>query len=214
MEEREFPEILLSQSRTGFFINHYSSFIQKGEKYIKGGDVIRLFHQEIEGFLTSNVTPLYGKYSAFFSLKKSARSKSSNNIFQIELENSIKGGVVIWRTTFIRFKHLGTGKYLTLKDPNKPRAIQLSKTPNKANLFVLFPVDNQTSSHNWVEHFTFFRIRHSSGLWFSSDKQNPILDPHVSKDERHFSKASKHHSYFEVNLFFKKKLSFFFSSFF
>lgn len=89
--ELQYPEINLAQSRSSFRICQYAAFLQEGVKYVKGGDVIRIYHQEAEAFLKGNVTPLYGIYDLFFKVKKSARSKSSNNTFQIELENAIEG---------------------------------------------------------------------------------------------------------------------------
>lgn len=102
---------------------------------------------------------------------------------------------------------MGTGAYLTLKDkPNSDtKEIQLSKKLNESNLFALYPVDKQTSSRNWVQYLTFFRVRHSSGLWLSGNKENRILDPKLEGKDL-VSKTSHKNVCFEVlNPFFLKK---------
>src|SRR5690349_17912990 len=47
--------------QTGWNIYHYAPFIPKSEKFVKAGDVVRIYHQEVEGFLKSNLEPLYQK---------------------------------------------------------------------------------------------------------------------------------------------------------
>jgi hypothetical protein len=39
----------------------YAPFIPEAEKFLQAGDVIRIYHQEMDAFMKSNITPLYNK---------------------------------------------------------------------------------------------------------------------------------------------------------
>lgn len=114
-------EVNLYNAQTGWTVNHYAPFIPNSEKYVKSGDVIRLFHQEAEGFIKANLSPLYDIYDVFLKVSKSGGRKdttSSNTLWQIELRNSVQGGILTWNTP-CRFRHVGSGKYLSLNTSGK-----------------------------------------------------------------------------------------------
>lgn len=167
--EEKFPdsdlkEINCFSSRTAFVVNHYAPYVPKSERFLKGGDVVRIFHQEVEGFLKANLTALFGdkKYSVY--AKKVGRGKrhetrSSNALFQIELKNASKGGLIPWNTE-CRFRHMGTEKFLALGESTEKEVyLYLTRDVNEPTLFTFHPVDK---GENYITFGSFFRIKHSS----------------------------------------------------
>ena len=103
---------------------------------LNAGDVIRIFHKEIDGFLTSEfIVAQPGAELArgaatstsklFFEshplqlssrpnvpqVSQPAASSNSNSLWMVELENTMRGGIVTFENS-VRFKHIPTGKYL------------------------------------------------------------------------------------------------------
>jgi hypothetical protein len=77
--------------------NHFASvnLTQDIDNAIKGGDVIRLFHQEFEGFVRADHSKLIGRddYEVFLKLTKNGKNKTrnTNTMWQVELQDSVKG---------------------------------------------------------------------------------------------------------------------------
>lgn len=64
---------------------------------LRGGDVIRFFHQEYEGFMRADHTKLMGRddYEVYLKLTKGGKNKTrnTNTMWQVELQDSMKGKV-------------------------------------------------------------------------------------------------------------------------
>jgi len=165
-EDNGFLEVSLNSNQTGWSVSHFASFQPKSENFIKAGDVIRIFHQEKEGFLKANITPLFDnmQHEVFVKCKGKKgnvmESKSSNTLFQVELRNNL-GGMIGWRSE-IRLKHLGTGKYLCVNPKTKTDAkvnLLLTtdlKTFDQETLFIFNPVD---PGNQFISYGTYCRIQ-------------------------------------------------------
>ena len=53
-------EVNLHNGQTTWNVTHYAPFIPQADRFVKGGDVVRLYHQEVEGLLQCNIKPLFG----------------------------------------------------------------------------------------------------------------------------------------------------------
>jgi hypothetical protein len=52
-------EITLYNQQTGWHIHHYAPFVREGDNLVNGGNVVRIYHPEAEGFIQARETPLY-----------------------------------------------------------------------------------------------------------------------------------------------------------
>jgi len=162
-------EINLFSSQSGWNIHRYAPYIPETEKFVSGGDVLRIFHQEAEGFVKANITPLYDRkeYQIFIKTKgkktgRSDETKSSNTMWQIETR-SVQGGLIPWNTE-CRFKHQGTGKYIALSKDAVNGNVHLMFTRDFRNLgtiFTICPVDQ--GSENYIPYGSYFRLKHAAG---------------------------------------------------
>ena len=101
---------------TGWKLSQFAAFTADADKIVSVGDVVRLFHQESEGYFGAAATPLFGRHHVFLKRANASllthKEHSSNTLWQIELLNvSEKGGPLTWNTNY-RLKHLGSGKHL------------------------------------------------------------------------------------------------------
>jgi hypothetical protein len=97
---------------TGFRVDKYRSCSPDSHEYLMGGDHVRLFHKELEGFLS-----VTGKYFDGFSCVPVNQSTSftSLSIWEFEHGGCTVGAPLTWRTP-CRMKHLSAGnRYLALK---------------------------------------------------------------------------------------------------
>lgn len=108
----------------------------RATRTLNAGDVIRIFHKEIDGFLTSEFQvaqpgaelargaatstsklffeshPLQNTpRPATHHASQVAPSSNSNALWMVELENTMRGGMITFEHS-VRFKHIPTGKYL------------------------------------------------------------------------------------------------------
>nr|KAJ3421656.1 hypothetical protein HK105_002785 [Polyrhizophydium stewartii] len=118
-------------------------------RFIRKGMFIRLYHKEMEGYVTSAPTilapdtpPILGQQvqlsTYFFDPLNPIESTSSLTFWQIEAEDAFRGGPVEWRQP-IRLRHAVTGLYLKViqSDESAPlsrpgsRAGRRSRSPGR-----------------------------------------------------------------------------------
>lgn len=105
----------------------------RATRTLNAGDVIRIFHKEIDGFLTSeylvaqpgaelargaatSTSKLFFESHPLQAASKSSNhqtvsTSNSNSLWMVELENTMRGGMIKFEHS-VRFKHIPTGKYL------------------------------------------------------------------------------------------------------
>lgn len=110
---------------------------------LKAGDIVRLYHKELEGYLsvmstrvrdTVHIVRRYGGPTMTEAVKK-----ITGNMWEIENEDPSQGGMVMW-TRGYRLKNLATGKYLC--------AIPMSDTGSTTQHDTYTDVDEITSVAN------------------------------------------------------------------
>lgn len=125
---------------------------QASTRCLKAGDVIRIFHKEIDGFLTNEVSmptteanrgAVTASSKLFFeshiSMNASNRhdavlasqSSNSNSLWMVELENIMRGGIVSFEHS-VRFKHIPSGKYLACEFLHEEAEATLSEMIDSA----------------------------------------------------------------------------------
>lgn len=159
----------------------------------KAGDVLRIFHQEAEAFLKAEQRPLFNnsKYSVFAKKIKGKKqeSKSSNILFQIELQDPTMGGILGWKTPY-RLKHVGTEEYLAVTPAKEhdESHFYLTSELTPITLFELHPVDK--SDH--ISYGSYFRIQHQLTKRYLrvnfTDKINDV-NSHEHEILKHLSKS-------------------------
>jgi dolichyl-phosphate-mannose--protein O-mannosyl transferase len=111
---------------------------------LKGGDVIRLFHQEYDGFIRADHKKLMDRddFEVYLKLTNGGKNKTrnTNTMWQVELQDSMKGGYVTWDSR-VRLKHLGTGKYLAIAEKTGNMHLT-TKIHSYLTLFVFSPIES------------------------------------------------------------------------
>jgi hypothetical protein len=93
---------------TGFIGPKFSS------KFLKAGDVIRLYHQNADGYL--DVDPEKSNTVKIRLDKDKDAKNSSNSMWEVELYDPSRGGILTWQNMY-RFRHVATNRYLTVRLP-------------------------------------------------------------------------------------------------
>ncbi|KAL9643554.1 hypothetical protein ABK040_010167 [Willaertia magna] len=134
-----------ASSITNWRIRLFSPYLGFGsESFVKAGDVIRLYHTELKGFLSVN--PRSGRVECVNGTSKDkeeeskdgsthrGKKKRNNNserdsslkidthftdtLWELELLDPSRGGAIQWNQNY-RFKHVATGKYLYARNNEK-----------------------------------------------------------------------------------------------
>ncbi|KAF0982201.1 hypothetical protein FDP41_012062 [Naegleria fowleri] len=201
-----------SYSRTNWRIRLFSPYLGVNSNTLKAGDVIRLYHTELRGFLTVNTktgrvecighskshshssgSTLQGeKHNLPFKSKKSNEvnetpsidkySSQTDTLWEVEMLDPTRGGALMWFGKY-RLKHISTGKYLFAT--NDSRLFLQSDQDDSGLLMEDLSLDEDDDE---------FGV---SGAFFSKlsnrvkkSTKTPVTD--FSKDPRHdpFSRAS------------------------
>ena len=89
-------------------------------------------------------------------------------LFKIESSNPLYGERVCWQTNFYRFKHLISGRYLSLGGENLENKLNLEKEPSLYSLFMFFQV--QTTHKNdlanrYVKRDSYYKLKSFYQSW-------------------------------------------------
>eukprot|EP00753_Platysulcus_tardus_P010959 PLAT3172.1.p1 GENE.PLAT3172.1~~PLAT3172.1.p1 ORF type:complete len:3198 (-),score=1828.26 PLAT3172.1:113-9706(-) len=99
----------------------YSDYNPAADRYIMGGDAVRLRHTEADAYLCADVDT--GRvYLRVYSGEESSEALSTDALWEIELEDPQKGHTCTWMKGLerarYRFRHIGTGKFLAAETPD------------------------------------------------------------------------------------------------
>ncbi|XP_077862152.1 inositol 1,4,5-trisphosphate-gated calcium channel ITPR1-like [Saccoglossus kowalevskii] len=165
-------ELNLSVRKSGFTLVRYYKPDVEHSGILKAGSLFRLFHKELESYLTAEGT-VQTKVTEDVHLrvrkpdpnrpKTLFPSTSSITYWQIENEDMMKGGTMKWGQ-LCRLKHFTTKKYLHLDDKGGEQQLTLTDTaPDKSTIFRLHPVIHEMDE---IQFESYARIEHvASGYW-------------------------------------------------
>lgn len=86
-------------------------------------------------------------------------------MFKIEGRNPLYGERILWENRFYRFKHVISGKYLSIKSDDK---LHLVRELDNSSLFSLHPIKFLKSEKllRYVKKDSYFKIKNFHGKWF------------------------------------------------
>lgn len=105
-------EVNASASDKGWRVMPYAEFQPNANKFLRGGDIVRLYQQEDGVWMTAH-PPEHGDSDVFGKKSSTMTSRSTTTLWQIERDPTTKGGVLLYNDN-VRIRHFGTGAYLRL----------------------------------------------------------------------------------------------------
>lgn len=191
--DKPFPdtnyEVNGGQYMTGWTVQQYASYNPNGDIVLNGGDTVRLFHKEVEGYLSSDITADPNKEGSSVYLKlvssKSKTTSSSTTMWLIELENSVSGGTIPFKK-IVRFRLQGTRQYLTMGKKIRSTPLEewslgltfISTDPN--TLFQLNPLNDEEGV---IIFGNKTRIRHINSDTYIHACEEYAIDESVQKED-------------------------------
>lgn len=102
----------------GWRVMPYAEYSDTRNKYLFGGDVVRLYQKEEEVWLSTAPKVAQFESDVFGKPSHTMKSQSTNTLWIVERERRNVGGVLTF-SDHVRLRHFGTGATLTLA--GKPR---------------------------------------------------------------------------------------------
>lgn len=180
-------EVHVQSSKLNFKILLYLSYSENLNRFLKSGDVIRLFHVEQQKYLTND--DIDGVNQVF--LRSTDRdppvtATSSKALWEVEViqENATRGGIAHWNSLF-RFKHLTSGRYLITEldaDAEVNDIYQLRAILNDGNAASVYELDSTsvTNADALIPSKSFARMRNiSNNVWINAS--NHYIDNEIEK---------------------------------
>ena len=164
------------ESSTRLKINYYSRYLESGNNYLECGDTVWLNHSELAATLVCVTKFIDNQFKfniQFDGNRVSDHFKqfigNTNGMWVIENVDYQNGGFIQWNESY-RFKHLGSGFYLTVKktrEKNQQEAeyrIVLESELSEDNEFMFIPVPStlpkSTIHRQYVTKDTFVLLMH------------------------------------------------------
>jgi hypothetical protein len=130
-------EANLSQNAKSWRFTPYGFYKSDSGYFLKGGDIVRLYHTEKEGFMASEGTDftqdgLAEVYIRHFADEEDIEAFCCGSLFIIEIAESqvLKGSQCTWTTneepTKYRLRHLMTGRLITVIETPTERVLSLA----------------------------------------------------------------------------------------
>ncbi|KAL9655967.1 hypothetical protein ABK040_007588 [Willaertia magna] len=132
-----------------FCIKLYTSFLteEKSEKYLKSGDIVRIYHKELDSYLIVNSETKRVKFQKLIETQNNSFKQEEydyfmncNTLWEFQLFDPFQGGTLNW-SGYYRIKHVATGLYLNVK-AQEADDDEIEKPYEKINSF---------SNHNGLE---------------------------------------------------------------
>lgn len=195
-------EINVSPKKCSWRVIPYASY-NPNDQILKLGDVVRIYHKEVEGYMTNETVPsqdilIGAKGSAsnkdmlFFEIRKSGSKASdiepptnSNSLWMLESENTMRGGIATLDKRY-RIKHITSGKYLAIhsvskiSDDTNTETIEVFRTedPNSPKaLFEIHLANNHGTREDDICYDDYVRFRHcETKAWLHCNAKTSELD--------------------------------------
>lgn len=194
--ENGLHEVNLSVSQSGFSILRYSrpdetlaqiaaskgiaAVTDEDAVPVRGGDVLRLFHREVEAHISAEGSFLDGIKEnvhlrvRHYNSKKphTAKPPTGSSVFwQIEIDGELTRGSRLRWGQLVRFKHFLTRQYLSIKKNASTGAYYVTLTSDHRDPDAVFRPHAVIKDRDFMEYGNFARLEHPvSKTWLHCDR--------------------------------------------